>query len=145
MTYLNQDDDAMLIALQTAKTIAVVGHSDNQHRTSYQIANYLRRVGYKVIPVNPMIKEVNGDTSYASLHDVPEHVDIVNVFRRSEHVAGVIDDAIAIGADAIWTQLGVIDDTARDKALDADVDVATDLCIKVEHARLGIGRNATTD
>lgn len=143
MTYLNQDDDAMRIVLKTAKTIAVVGHSDNQHRTSYQIANYLRRAGYKVIPVNPTIKQVNGDTSYASLHDVPEHVDIVNIFRRSEHVAGVVNEAIAIGADAIWTQLGVIDNSARDKALEADIDVAMDLCIKVEYARLGIGRDSS--
>lgn len=144
MTHLNQDDSAMRATLETAKTIAVVGHSDNEHRTSYQIAAYLRRAGYKVIPVNPTIEQVNGDTSYASLHDVPEHVDIVNVFRRSEHVAGVVEDAIAIGADAIWTQLGVIDNTARDKALESGLDVAMDLCIKVEHARLGIGRNATT-
>lgn len=139
MVNLNRNRDKMRELLNNARTIAVVGHSDSPHRTSYQIANYLRRQGYHVIPVNPTIESVNGDKSYPSLHDVPVHVDIVNVFRRSEYVAGVVDDAIAIGADAIWTQLGVIDTNARDKAIESDLDVAMDLCIKVEHTRLGIG------
>ena len=144
MANLNQDYQQMRRVLESAKVIAVVGHSDSEYRTSYQIANYLRRAGYTVYPVNPTIKHVDGETSYPSLHAVPDHVDIVNVFRRGEHVAGVVEDAIAIGADAIWTQLGVIDFDARDKALEAGLDVAMDLCIKVEHARSGIGKDAVT-
>ena len=138
MVSLNQNRDKMRQVLATAQTIAVVGHSDKDYRTSYQIAEYLRRQGYTVIPVNPTVETIDGEKSYASLKDIDVHVDIVNVFRRSEHVADIVDDAIAIGADAVWTQLGAIDTNARDKAIDAGIDFAMDLCIKVEHARLGI-------
>jgi uncharacterized protein len=142
MTSLNRNETRMRDVLEEAKTIAVVGHSDNPNRTSYQIAAYLRRQGYKVYAVNPTLREINGEKVYANLHEIPEKVDIVNVFRRSEHVAAVVDEAIAAGAKAIWTQLDVIDSAARDKALAAGLDVAMDLCIKVEHARLAIGSKA---
>jgi uncharacterized protein len=138
MADLNDNDAKMREVLANAKTIAVVGHSDKPNRTSYQIAAYLRRHGYKVYAVNPTVNEIDGEKSYASLHQLPEQVDIVNVFRRSSELAPVIDEAIAIGAKAIWTQLGVVDWVARDKALAKGIDVAMDLCIKVEHARLGI-------
>ena len=138
MANLNLDDTSMKDVLEKTKTIAVVGHSDNPSRTSYQIAAYLRRRGYKVYAVNPTLSQIDGEKSYASLHEIPEKVDIVNVFRRSEHVAGVVDEAIAAGAKAIWTQLNVIDWEARDKALEAGLDVAMDACIKVEHSRLGV-------
>lgn len=137
-TYLNQDDNKMRDVLLTAKTIAVVGHSDKAHRTSYQIADYLRAVGYTVYPVNPTVNEIDGETSYASLDDIPVPIDIVNVFRRSEYLIDIVDSAIAVNAKAIWTQLGVDDPTARDTALDADIEIATNRCIKVEHIRLGI-------
>jgi len=136
--YLNTNDTSMREVLSNAKTIAVVGHSDKSHRTSYQIAEYLRAVGYTVYAVNPTVDEIDGEPSYASLADIPAPIDIVNVFRRSEHLAGVVDDAIAIGAKAIWAQLGVDDPTARQTALDADVHIATNRCIKVEHMRLGV-------
>jgi uncharacterized protein len=139
MTSLNADESKMREVLQQAKTIAVVGHSDNPNRTSYQIAAYLRRQGYKVYAVNPTLSAIDGEKSYASLQDIPEKIDIVNVFRRSEHLGSVVDEAIAAGAKAVWTQLDVIDWEARDKALAAGLDVAMDLCIKVEHSRLGIG------
>ncbi len=138
MPDLNQSDEQMRDVLASAKTIAVVGHSDKFYRTSYQIAEYLRHAGYKVYPVNPTIATINGETSYASLHEIPEPIDIVNVFRRSEHVAEVVQEAIAVGAKAIWTQLGVVDMAARDAALAAGLAVAMDLCIKVEHARLRV-------
>jgi len=138
MHNLNQSDAHMRDVLASAKTIAVVGHSDKFYRTSYQIAEYLRHAGYKVYPVNPTIATINGETSYASLHEIPEPIDIVNVFRRSEHVAEVVQEAIAVGAKAIWTQLGVVDMAARDAALAAGLAVAMDLCIKVEHARLRV-------
>jgi len=141
---LNQNIDTMRQVLEKAKTIAVVGHSDKDYRTSYQIAAYLRRQGYRVIPVNPTVESIDGDKSYASLRDIDEHIDIVNVFRRSEHVAGVVEDTIAIGAETIWTQLGVIDHEALNKALQSGINIAVDLCIKVEHARLNIpAKNAT--
>jgi uncharacterized protein len=139
MTSLNTDESKMREVLQQAKTIAVVGHSDNPNRTSYQIAAYLRRQGYKVYAVNPTLSAIDGEKVYASLQDIPEKIDIVNVFRRSEHLASLVDEAIAAGAKAVWTQLDVIDWEARDKALEAGLDVAMDLCIKVEHSRLGIG------
>ena len=138
MADLNHDDNKMREVLKNAKTIAVVGHSDNPSRTSYQIAAYLRRKGYKVYAVNPTLQEIDGEKVYPSLREIPEAIDIVDVFRRSEYVAAIVDEAIEVGAKAIWTQLDVIDYAARDKAVAAGLDVAMDLCIKVEHARLGI-------
>lgn len=122
--------------LEDAKVIAVVGHSDKSFRTSYQIAQYLRDVGYTVYPVNPTIEEVNGEKSYASLADVPEAVDIVDVFRRSVFLPGVVDDAIAANAKHVWTQLGVFDKEAGEKAVKAGLGVVMDRCIMVEHRRL---------
>ena len=136
MTDLNRDDTAMRDCLAQTRVIAVVGHSDNPARTSYQIAAYLRRVGYTVYAVNPMVGRIDGQPSYPSLADVPEAIDIVNVFRRSEYLPGVVDEAIQVGAKAVWAQLGVYDAAAGQKALDAGLDVAMDACIKVEHRRL---------
>jgi predicted CoA-binding protein len=135
---LNQNDAALSKVLREAKVIAVVGHSDNPGRTSYQIAGFLRRAGYKVYPVNPTLQSIDGEQSYPSVAAVPEKVDIVDVFRRSEYVAGVVEDAIAAGAKAVWTQLDLIDEAARQRALDAGLAVAMDRCIKVEFMRLGI-------
>ncbi len=136
--FLNDHDTTMYDVLKNAKTIAVVGHSDKPNRTSYQIANFLRAVGYTVYAVNPTVDEIDGEPSYASLADIPDTIDIVNVFRRSEYLAGVVDDAVAKGTTAIWAQLGVDDPTARATALEAGIQMATDRCIKVEHRRLGV-------
>lgn len=136
MTDLTTDDRAMREVLENARVIAVVGHSDKPHRTSYRIAQYLRQVGYTVYPVNPTVSEIDGQRSYASLADVPEPVDIVNVFRRSEHLPGIVDEAIAVGAKAVWAQLGVSDEDAKQKALAAGLDVAMNRCIKIEHGAL---------
>jgi hypothetical protein len=119
--------------LTGAKVIAVVGHSDNPNRTSYRIARFLRNAGYTVYPVNPTVEIIDGEPSYPSLTDVPEPVDIVNVFRRSEYLEGVVEDAIEVGAKAVWAQLGVINPDAADKA---HLDIVMDKCIKVEYARL---------
>jgi predicted CoA-binding protein len=105
-------------------------------RTSYQIAQFLKRMGYTVYAVNPTISTINGEKSYASLADVPEPIDIVDVFRRSEYLAGVVDDAIGAGAKAVWAQLGVYDAEAGRKAEAAGLDIVMDRCIKVEYARL---------
>jgi len=138
MPDLNTNDAAMGDALSNARVIAVVGHSDNPSRTSYQIAQFLRRAGYTVYPVNPTISQIDGQPCYPSLKDVPEPIDIVDVFRRSEYLPGVIDDAIAAGAKTVWSQLGVYDQQAGQKALDAGLNVAMDVCIKVEFMRLGV-------
>lgn len=129
-------DSAIREVLMQAKNVAVVGHSDNPDRTSYRIADYLRAHDYRVIPVNPTVEEINGEPCYPSLVDVPDEIDIVDVFRRSEFLIAVVDDAINAKAKVIWTQLGVVDDAAIQKALDAGIDVIADRCIKVEHARL---------
>jgi hypothetical protein len=136
MPNLKQDDNAMRDMLTNAKVIAVVGHSDKPERTSYQIAQFLRGVGYTVYPVNPMVSEIDGQPSYPSLKDVPEPVDIVNVFRRSEYLPEIVDEAIAVNAKAVWAQLGVSDEPSAQKALDAGLNVVMNACIKVEYVRL---------
>ncbi len=141
MANLNNDDAAMRAVLENARVIAVVGHSDNPARTSYRIAQYLRGAGYKVYPVNPMVSEIDGERSYASLAEIPEPIDIVDVFRRSEFLPDVVEEAIAAGAKTVWTQLGVSDAAAEQAALDAGLHVAANRCIKVEHARLGLKAN----
>ena len=134
LTELNRDQTRE--ALEAAEVIAVVGHSDKPHRTSYQIASYLRNVGYRVIPVNPTVDQIDGEKSYPSVAAIPEPVDIVDVFRRSEHLPGIVDDAIAADARLIWTQLGVVDEEALARASEAGLAVVMDRCIKVDHARL---------
>lgn len=128
----------MQAMLQNARTIAVVGHSDNPSRTSYQIAQFLRQVGYKVYAVNPTVSQIDGEPSYASLADIPEAIDIVNVFRRAEHLPQVVEDAIAVGAKSVWGQLGVTHADALQKAQAADLPIIMDACIKVEYRRLKI-------
>lgn len=122
--------------LKAARVIAVVGHSDDPSRTSYRIAQFLRQVGYTVYPVNPMVSEIDGQPSYPSLAAVPEPIDIVDVFRRSEHLAAVVDEAIQVKAKTVWAQLGVFDHEAGEKALRAGLNVAMNACIKVEYLRL---------
>jgi predicted CoA-binding protein len=122
--------------LRTARTIAVVGLSDNPARPSYGVAAYLKRQGYRIIPVNPAVSEVLGEKSYARLEDVPEKIDVVDVFRRSEHVPEVVDSAIAIGAKAVWCQDGVIHEEAAAKARAAGLFVVMDRCMLRDHARL---------
>lgn len=131
-----KDDATLKQVLSEAKVIAVVGHSDKPERTSYQIAQFLRRVGYTVYPVNPTVETIDGEKSYATLQDIPEAIDIVDVFRRSEFLDDVVNDAQAAHAKLIWGQLGVVDDDAARKALEADMDVVMDRCIKVEYSRL---------
>ena len=122
--------------LEESRVIAVVGHSDKAYRTSYSIAQYLRAAGYKVYAVNPTIDSVNGEPAYPDLAAVPEPIDIVDVFRRSEYLDKVVDEAIAVKAKAVWAQLGVIDDAAAKKAEAAGLKMVMDRCIKVDHAAL---------
>jgi uncharacterized protein len=125
--------------LERARTIAVVGLSDRPERESHGIAGFLLRQGYRVLPVNPNLRgPVLGQSPYASLREIAEPVDIVNVFRRSEYVGGVVEDAIAIGAGAVWTQLGVEDRAAARRAEAAGLAVVMNRCIAVMYRLLGV-------
>ncbi len=133
---ITHNDNAVRDLLTSARVIAVVGHSDRPYRTSYRIAAYLRQVGYTVYPVNPEVSSIDGQVCYPSLADVPEAVDIVNVFRRSEFLADVVAQAIKIAPKAVWAQLGVYSDDAARTAEAADMPLVMNTCIKVEHQRL---------
>lgn len=122
--------------LKEARVIAVAGHSNRPHRTSYSIGRYLRDAGYRVFAVNPTISEVDGEKAYATLAEVPEPIDIVNVFRRSEFLAEVVEQAIVVGAKGVWAQLGVIDEAAARQAEEAGLDMVMDRCIMVDHRAL---------
>jgi predicted CoA-binding protein len=122
--------------LENAKTIAVVGLSANPDRTSYAVSRYLQDRGYKIIPVNPTITESLGEKAYPSLKDIPEKVDIVDVFRNSRDVPPVADDAIAINARVLWMQEGIVNEEAAKKAEAAGLKVIMDRCIMVEHSRM---------
>ena len=119
--------------LQRAKTIAVVGLSDSPMRPSYGVSAYMQSHGYKIIPVNPSISEALGEKSYASLAEIPDRIDIVNIFRRSEYVPEIVDQAIELKIPAVWMQEGVINPTAAEKAEKAGIFVTMDLCILKEH------------
>ena len=121
--------------LSTAKTIAVVGLSPNPRRPSHGVARYLQRAGYRIIPVNPLVEEVLGERARASLLDIGEPVDVVDVFRRSEFVSEITDQAIAIKAGALWLQDGVVDAESARRALAAGLDVVMDDCIMRRHAK----------
>jgi predicted CoA-binding protein len=134
-----QDPTEIQRVLHRSRTIAVVGLSKNELRASHFVGYYLRRHGYRVIPVNPRETEILGETCYPSLTDVPEPVDVVNVFRAPEALPAIVDETIAIGAAALWCQFGVINLEAARTATEAGITVVMDRCIKIEHARY-IGR-----
>jgi predicted CoA-binding protein len=121
--------------LDECRTIAVVGLSSSTWRPSHGVAAYMQRAGYRVIPVNPNETEVLGEKSYASLRELTDKIDLVDVFRRSEEAGAVVDEAIAIGAKGVWLQEGVIDEAAAQRAVDAGLLVAMDRCWLKEHAR----------
>lgn len=121
--------------LRESRTIAVVGLSDNPERISYRVAQYLQGQGYRIIPVNPVIDSVLGETSYPDLKSVPEPIDMVDVFRRSELVAPVVDEAIEVGVRYIWMQDGVMDETAAAKAEAAGIPVVMNDCTLRQHKR----------
>ncbi len=122
--------------LTSNETIAVVGLSNNPDRPSHQVAAYLQGVGYRIIPVNPKITEALGEKAYATLRDVPERVDVVEIFRRAEYVPPIVDDAIAIGAKVVWMQVGIVHEDAAARAKAAGVKVVMDACMMVAHRAL---------
>ncbi|HWQ32987.1 MAG TPA: CoA-binding protein [Blastocatellia bacterium] len=121
--------------LRECRTIAVVGLSSNPYRPSHDVAGYMQGQGYRIIPVTPNEGSVLGEKAYARLEDIPEKVDLVNIFRRADQAGVHVDEAIRIGAKAVWMQFDVIDQAAAQRALDAGLMVVMDRCLKIEHAR----------
>ena len=136
---LTADADIARLLEQT-RTIALVGASDRPDRAAFEVMGMLLAHGYHVIPVNPQLagQAIHGQAVVATLADVGEPIDMVDVFRRSEFVSGVVDEAIAVGARAVWTQLGVVDPVAAARAEAAGLDVVMDCCPKIEIRRLGL-------
>jgi uncharacterized protein len=122
--------------LQAARVIAVVGLSNKRHRPSYGVTEYMQRAGYRIVPVNPQETEVLGERCYPNLDAVPEAIDIVDIFRRSEFVPEIVEAAIRKGAKAIWMQEDVVHEDAARRAAEAGLDVVMDRCILKEHRRL---------
>ena len=136
----NPTDETIRGILTTVKTIAVVGASDKENRPVYRVMRFLQGKGYRCIPVNPRLagRELLGETVYASLEDIPEPVDMVDVFRRAEDVPPIADGAIAIGAKVLWMQLGIVNEEAADRGAAAGLQVVMDRCPAIEIPRLGL-------
>jgi uncharacterized protein len=135
--YKNPNADEIKHLLKESRNVAVVGLSDSPYRTSHAIARILQSWGYRIFPVNPNLTgPVLGEEPYASVSEIPEPIDIVDVFRRSEKVAPVAEDAVAAGAKVLWMQSGVVNEEAARYAEEHGLTVVMDRCIKVEHARL---------
>jgi predicted CoA-binding protein len=130
-----QDPQDIQRVLHTARTIAIVGLSGNELRASNFVGYYLQRHGYRVIPVNPREPRILGEISYPSLRDVPEHIDVVDVFRAPDALPGIAREAVAVGAGALWCQFGVINEEGNRIAVDGGLTVVVDRCLKIEHAR----------
>ncbi|MBI4259964.1 MAG: CoA-binding protein [Actinobacteria bacterium] len=130
-------DRELRALLGDARTIAVVGLSSKPWRESNSVARYLQARGYRIVPVNPKETEVLGERAYPSLLDVPDPVDVVDVFRRAEHAPEVARQAVRIGARALWLQLGIVSEEARRIAEEGGLEVVMGVCIRSEHARLG--------
>jgi predicted CoA-binding protein len=130
------DQDSIERILSEAKTIAVVGLSSDTTRASNGVSRYMQSNGYRIIPVNPNEKTVIGEKAYARLEDIPEKIDLVDIFRRSEEAGQHVDEAIRMGARGVWLQEGVIDQAAAQRALEAGLMVVMDRCILKEHMKL---------
>jgi uncharacterized protein len=127
--------DPVYELLKSGHTIAIVGLSNRHHRPSYGVAQYLQSAGYRIVPVNPVETEVLGEKCYARLEDIPEHVDIVDIFRRSEFVPDIVESAIRVGASGLWMQEGVIHAEAAERARQAGLFVIMNACILKEHIK----------
>ena len=134
----NDSDKELREILGQSRVIAMVGESNDHYYTSYQVAQYLKKVGYTVYPVNPNITTVDGDRSYPNLEAVPKPIDIVDVFRKPIHLSTVVEEAIAVGAKVLWAQLDVVSSTQQPerKALESGMKVVSNRCIRTEHERL---------
>jgi hypothetical protein len=130
------DETKIAEMLADAKTIAVIGLSDKPWRPSFGVSSYMQQQGYRIFPVNPNVQEALGEKAYRTLADVPEKIDIVNIFRRSESAGSAVDDAIRVGARCIWMQEGVVDYEAAARAEAAGIPVIVNRCILKYHRRL---------
>jgi uncharacterized protein len=143
----NNSDEDMKKILENSRVIAIVGESNDHYYSSYQVAQYLKQMGYTVYPVNPNIKKVDGDRSYPNLAAIPESIDVVDVFRKPTHLDKIVDDATAVRAKVLWTQLDVVSATQEPerRAVESGMKVVSDRCIRTEHERLHIPpkRNTT--
>ncbi|HAV77443.1 MAG TPA: CoA-binding protein [Anaerolineae bacterium] len=137
------NDQTMKDILLSANTIASVGLSSSMEKESYWIVAYLMEQGYKIIPVNPKADEILGVKVYKSLSDIPDKVDVVQVFRKPEDVPPVVEEAITIGAKVVWMQEGIVNEEAAKTARDAGLQVVMDACMRATHKRLGIGPKPT--
>ena len=135
------DIETLSRILKENHTIAVVGLSANWYRPSFFAAKYLKDHGYKIIPVNPSYEKVLEEKCYANLLEIPAPVDVVQIFRKSEDVPLIVEDAIKIGAKVVWMQLGIINEKAAERARQSGLDVVMNRCMKIEHARLFGGLN----
>src|SRR4030042_745500 len=124
--------------LTSSRVVAMVGISPKPTRPSCRVASYLKRKGYRIIPVNPGIKQILGETSYPDLLSIPERVDVVDIFRRSEDVPAIVEEAIKIGAKTVWMQEGVINEEAAARAREAGLRVVMNKCMRKEHLKLQI-------
>jgi len=138
MVHQNPSDQELTQLLTDATTIAVVGASSNPDKASYGIMQKLQKVGYRVIPVNPRETEILGERSYPSLIDIPERIDIVDVFRRAEDTPGIADEAVTIGAKALWLQSGIVSEAAAARAEAGGLIAVMDACIGSTHSLLRI-------
>ncbi|WP_181348890.1 CoA-binding protein [Thalassobacillus sp. CUG 92003] len=134
----NPDKNTIRNGLQASKIIAVIGLSDKPHRTSYQISKAMQEAGYRIIPVNPNVDQVLGQRAYLSLLDVEDPIDIINVFRRSEFLPEIANEAKAIDAKMFWAQQGVSNEEAWANLQDSGMIVVMDMCIKVAHSVLDV-------
>jgi predicted CoA-binding protein len=139
MAHANPSDPELKQLLSDATTIAIVGASSNPDKESYGIMQKLQRSGYRVIPVNPRETEILGERSYPSLIDVPERIDIVDVFRRAEDTPGIADEAVTIGAKALWLQTGIVSEDAAARAKAGGLTVVMDRCIGATVGLLKVG------
>jgi len=138
MVHQNPSDQELTQLLTNATTIAVVGASSNPDKASYGIMQKLQQAGYRIVPVNPRETEILGERSYPSLVDVPERIDIVDVFRRAEDAPGIADEAVTIGATALWLQSGIVSEDAAARAKAGGLIVVMDACIGATHSLLRI-------
>ncbi len=137
----NTDINTLRRILKQTRTLAIVGLSANWYRPSFFAAKYMQEHGYRIIPVNPAYGEVLGEKCYPSLKEIPEQIDMVDCFRKSEDIEPIAKQAIEIGAKVLWMQLGVMNENAARMARDAGLEVVQDRCVKIEHGRLFGGLN----
>ncbi len=137
----NTDINTLRRILKQTRTLAIVGLSANWYRPSFFAAKYMQEHGYRIIPVNPAYEEVLGEKCYPSLKEIPEQIDMVDCFRKSEDNEPIAKQAIEIGAKVLWMQLGVMNENAARMARDAGLEVVQDRCVKIEHGRLFGGLN----